>query len=179
RTVWTKIIRNNTAVDYLFDAEAYDFNYQYENRLPNRVKLYRGDEFATRCIYNTMNKDVITLGGERTKDEMCLHMATYYPRMNNLYGCMTLNSPDTWLAKMNSSPPFDYNQFKGWLQSLKWTPDRVAEWQEFYNTAPRMLIHGAAPNLQFNPLPKIPEYKDLKPVTCARDQTTPNQSPAT
>ncbi|CAF5011802.1 unnamed protein product, partial [Rotaria socialis] len=136
RTVWTKIIRNNTAVDYLFNAEAYDFNYQYENRLPNRVKLYRGDEFATRCIYNTMNKDVITLGGERTKDEMCLHMATYYPRMDNLYGCMTTNSPDAWLAKMNSSSPFDYNQLQEWLQSLKWTPERVAEWQEFYNTVP-------------------------------------------
>ncbi|CAF3360809.1 unnamed protein product [Rotaria socialis] len=179
RTVWTKIIRNNTAVDYLFNAEAYDFNYQYENRLPDRVKLYRGDEFATRCIYNTMNKDVITLGGERTKDEMCLHMATYYPRMDNLYGCMTTNSPDAWLAKMNISSPFDYNQLQEWLQSLKWTPERVAEWQEFYNTVPRIAIYGAAPNLQFNPLPRIPEYKDLKPVICTRDQTTPGQSPAT
>jgi hypothetical protein len=78
--MWTKIIRNKTAVEYLFNAESYQFNYQFENRLPKRIQLYpvdikmiifffssdffysvKGDEFATRCIYNTMNKDEITL----------------------------------------------------------------------------------------------------------------------
>jgi hypothetical protein len=38
--MWTKIIRNQTAVEYLFNAEAYQFNYQFENRLPKRIKLY-------------------------------------------------------------------------------------------------------------------------------------------
>lgn len=39
-SVWTKIIRNKTAVDYLFNAEAYDFNYQYENLLPKPIQLF-------------------------------------------------------------------------------------------------------------------------------------------
>ena len=39
-SVWTKLIRNNTAVQYLFNAEAYDFNYQFENRLPKPIKIY-------------------------------------------------------------------------------------------------------------------------------------------
>jgi len=38
--MWTKLIRNKTAVDYLFHAESYNFNYQFENRLPKRIKLY-------------------------------------------------------------------------------------------------------------------------------------------
>jgi hypothetical protein len=40
RSVWTKIIRNQTAVDYLFNGDAYDFNYQFANRLPQPIKLY-------------------------------------------------------------------------------------------------------------------------------------------
>ena len=39
-SVWTKIIRNKTAVEYLFNGEAYDFNYQFENTLPKPIQLY-------------------------------------------------------------------------------------------------------------------------------------------
>ena len=40
RSVWTKIIRNETAVDYLFNGEAYDFNYQFQNALLKPIQLY-------------------------------------------------------------------------------------------------------------------------------------------
>ncbi|CAF4327797.1 unnamed protein product, partial [Adineta steineri] len=60
-SMWTKLIRNNTAVQYLFNAEAYDFNYQFANRFPKGIQVYPGDEFATRCVYNTINKGEITL----------------------------------------------------------------------------------------------------------------------
>ena len=40
RSIWTKLIRNKTAIQYLSNAEAYNFNYQYENRLPKPIKLY-------------------------------------------------------------------------------------------------------------------------------------------
>jgi membrane associated rhomboid family serine protease len=39
-SVWTKIIRNKTAVQYLFNGESYDFNYQFENRLPKPIQLF-------------------------------------------------------------------------------------------------------------------------------------------
>jgi len=39
-SVWTKIIRNKTAVDYLFNGDAYSFNYQFENTLPKPIQLY-------------------------------------------------------------------------------------------------------------------------------------------
>ncbi len=38
--MWTKLIRNKTAVEYLFNAESYSFNYQFENRLPKRIQIY-------------------------------------------------------------------------------------------------------------------------------------------
>ena len=40
RSIWTKIIRNKTAERYLFNAEAYDFNYQFNNQLPEPVQLF-------------------------------------------------------------------------------------------------------------------------------------------
>ncbi|CAF4212369.1 unnamed protein product, partial [Adineta steineri] len=153
-SVWTKIIRDKKAVDYLFNAESYDFNYQFENRFPKPVQLYPikflisvGDEFATRCIYITMNKDEITLGGESTKDEMCLHMFTYYPRMNDFYSCMNANSEKAW----------------------KQTPESVRKWQEFYDNAPRLPIGGRARNYTLEELPRLPEYIDLKPSECKKD----------
>jgi hypothetical protein len=39
-SVWTKLIRNNTAVQYLFNADAFNFNYQFANRLPKPIKIY-------------------------------------------------------------------------------------------------------------------------------------------
>ncbi|CAF0997031.1 unnamed protein product [Adineta steineri] len=168
-SVWTKIIRDKKAVDYLFNGESYDFNFQFENRLPKPVQLYPGDEFATRCVYNTMNKDEITLGGERTKDEMCLHMFTYYPRMNNFYGCMNTNSQNAWKQAMNVTEPVeDYMKFQQWLRDLKWTPESINKWQEFYDNAPRLLIAGGAGNFTYEELPRLPEYIDLKPQECKK-----------
>ncbi|CAF0843332.1 unnamed protein product [Adineta ricciae] len=169
-SVRTKLIRNKAVVQDLFNAEAYDFNYQFVNQLPTPIKLYPGDEFATRCVYNTMNKNEITLGGERTKDEMCSHMFAYYPRMNNFYGCYMSNSVEAWKTMMNSSSTnFDEDKFKDWLLNQKWTPERVIQWQNFYNNASRKLMYGEAANLQFENFAGLPTYKDLTPEKCRKN----------
>ncbi|CAF4370643.1 unnamed protein product [Rotaria sp. Silwood2] len=54
------------AVQYLFNGDAYTFNYQFQNRLPQPITLYPGDELATRCIYSTTNKSVVTLVSSRS-----------------------------------------------------------------------------------------------------------------
>ena len=53
RSVWTKIIRNGVAVDYLFNGEAYDFNYQFENRLPKPVQLYPVRLVVIVCVHHS------------------------------------------------------------------------------------------------------------------------------
>ena len=42
-------------------------------------------------------------GGERTRDEMCFHMFTYYPRLSDLYSCVTVNDNSAWRDVMNTS----------------------------------------------------------------------------
>ncbi|CAF0896019.1 unnamed protein product [Adineta steineri] len=142
-SIWTKLIGNNTAIQYLFNAETYDFNYQFQNRLPKPIKLYPGDSFATRCIYNTMNKNVSTVGGERTRDEMCLHMFTYYPRMNDLYTCVTINDKSAWQDIMNTSSSIDNKIIKEWFLAKTWTSESKIQC-----------------------LPVLPTYEDLKPEGC-------------
>jgi len=166
RTVWTKIIRNGTAVEYLFNGEAYDFNYQFENRLPEPIKLYPGDELATRCIYSTTNKDTITLGGEATRDEMCLHMFTYYPRMKDMYGCIMFSPMEEWQTLLNVNGTIDYPTLKKLFQEKIWTNGDAEKWQKFYDTSPRTLIYGVAGNHTFERVSKLPEYKDFDPPQC-------------
>ncbi|CAF3448817.1 unnamed protein product [Rotaria sp. Silwood1] len=168
KTVWTKLIRNEKAVQYLFNADAFDSNYQFHNRLPKPIKLYPGDAFATRCVYQTMDKNDITLGGQRTKDEMCFNMFMYYPRMNNMYLCATINHPLAWQKLMNASAPPSYSVLGQWLRNLKWTPELAVQWQEFYNDATRLLLYGRSGQLQRQILQGIPTYKDFQPDICRK-----------
>ena len=46
KSVWTKIIRNGKAIDYLFNAESFDFNYQFENRLSKPIQLFQVKIFS-------------------------------------------------------------------------------------------------------------------------------------
>lgn len=40
RSVWTKLIRNQTAVQYLENVESYNFSYQFNSKLPEPIQLY-------------------------------------------------------------------------------------------------------------------------------------------
>jgi hypothetical protein len=51
---------------------------------------------------------------------------------------------------------------------LKWTPESIQQWQEFYNDAPRVVIFGQTGNFSFENITKLPEFKDLKASECKR-----------
>ncbi|CAF1402975.1 unnamed protein product, partial [Didymodactylos carnosus] len=103
----------------------------------------QGDELATRCVYSTTDKSIITLGGERTKDEMCLHYFLYYPRMKTFPSCLSSNSPEAWTKIMNiSKSTFDNEKLGIWLKELKWTPELLVQWQKFFNEASRTIEAG-------------------------------------
>jgi hypothetical protein len=38
--LWTKVVRNGTAVEYLFNAESYDPNHQFEHKLSQPITVY-------------------------------------------------------------------------------------------------------------------------------------------
>lgn len=56
-----------------------------------------------------------------------------------------------------------------WLARVAWTPQLVAEWQKFFNDAPRLVAGGVAGNMTYVSLPGPPPYEDRIPQPCARN----------
>lgn len=43
------------------------------------LKIHDGDILATTCMYNSEDRDDMTLGGRGSRDEMCVNFLAYYP----------------------------------------------------------------------------------------------------
>ncbi|CAF1548880.1 unnamed protein product, partial [Adineta ricciae] len=142
--------------------EAFDFDHQFANRLRKPIKIYPGDEFATRCVYNTINKDKITLGGQRTIDEMCSHTFSYYPFVDSLSACMTRIYLIAWKIQMNSSSMIDDLELEHTLRNLTWISQSANQWQTFYNEAQRVVAIFRGGEIESKILPNRPKYKDFK-----------------
>ncbi|CAF3997847.1 unnamed protein product [Adineta steineri] len=108
-----------------------------------------------------------TRGGERTKEEMCLHTFAYYPRMDDLSACFTMNTAESFQNMMYSlSSAYDMEHAKEWLLDIKWTPELAAQWQEYYNNAPRLSLFVREGHFVSEPLGLLPKYRDLEPTLC-------------
>jgi hypothetical protein len=76
----TTVIRNG--IEYpLVINDAYDFNYQTYDYVTPFFKLLPGDHINTQCVYTSLDRNLTTLGGIETTNEMCLSYIVYYPRM--------------------------------------------------------------------------------------------------
>ncbi len=56
-----------------------------------------------------------------------------------------------------------------------WTPELSQQWQQYYNTAPRMSIYTQGGQFQFEDMNTLPTYKDFDPIICQK-QIIPNNS---
>ena len=59
----------------------------------------QGDHLVSECSYNSMERSSITLGGQSTRDEMCLTYLFYWPRAP-LSLCHSKPSLDTILQSL-------------------------------------------------------------------------------
>ncbi|CAF2811760.1 unnamed protein product [Rotaria sp. Silwood2] len=133
---------------------------------PNGIAIPPG---VDRFIIDSYCPAETTKGGKSTKDEMCRQIFAYYPRMNDLYVCVTINSQESWKKIINSSESLlSIETLEKWLKELKWTPESVVQWQNFFNDASRLVVYGRTDNYKFINQDKLPEYKDLKPLECKR-----------
>ncbi len=62
--------------------------------------------------------------------------------------------------------PFNYQTVRQQLVNRKWTPELSKQWQEYYNTAPRLSVFASAGQLKVEPLGLLPKYKDFQVVQC-------------
>ncbi|XP_033106239.1 DBH-like monooxygenase protein 1 homolog [Anneissia japonica] len=90
--------RNGKLIDDLARDDNYDFNLQEIRLLPKQKTIKPGDDLVVTCTYGTMDRDNITVGGLRTKDEMCLVFLYYYPRQPNIVTCVSYESVDDYFT---------------------------------------------------------------------------------
>ncbi|CAF4821197.1 unnamed protein product [Rotaria sp. Silwood1] len=119
-----------------------------------------------RFVVDSYCPNKISYGGQRTQDEMCSHSFTYYPRINNVYVCMTCTHPEAWQTMRNETlVNYNYGDVMQWIKSIEWTPTIAAQWQEFFNNAPRHIYYGLTENLSWEKF-DMPKYKDLETESC-------------
>ncbi|EDV25402.1 uncharacterized protein TRIADDRAFT_55461 [Trichoplax adhaerens] len=79
--LYARHFRKGKELPLLAQNKHYDFNYQEVLYLRNEIKMLPGDSLAITCSYKTANRNTSTVGGEATKDEMCLNYVFYYPKL--------------------------------------------------------------------------------------------------
>eukprot|EP01084_Bolivina_argentea_P203171 347040_1 len=73
-------IRNGIELEPIEVNEAYDFDFQQYVPLKQERLLLPGDEIIVECEIDSSQVDVMTYGGEATKDEMCVTFFAVYPK---------------------------------------------------------------------------------------------------
>ncbi|KAJ9595614.1 hypothetical protein L9F63_013190, partial [Diploptera punctata] len=99
RKVRLRQIRNGVELPPIAADSNYDPNYQEFRQLVKPVQVHKGDHLIAECVYNSVGRSTITLGGLTSREEMCLVFGYYYPRMD-LSLCHSLPSLPTVLHSL-------------------------------------------------------------------------------
>ncbi|XP_055861079.1 DBH-like monooxygenase protein 2 homolog [Biomphalaria glabrata] len=98
-----EVIRDHARLLHLTNEETYNYDspqVSFFNEKP--VELLPGDEFTTRCEFNTSKRDKSTLFGEATNEEMCFGFLTYYPLENLSEDSCLGSGPDVMYCDPNT-----------------------------------------------------------------------------
>ncbi|ROT86052.1 putative MOXD1-like 2 [Penaeus vannamei] len=91
RKVRVRHLRDGRELEPIAQDNNYDFNYQEYRALntprtvlpvSGRCRVCGGDHLIGECTYNSRERSTITLGGFKTRDEMCLSFLFYWPRVD-------------------------------------------------------------------------------------------------
>lgn len=85
--------------------DQYDFNRQETDKLTTPVAIQPGDMLITRCTFNSMNKNVTTVGGMSTSNEMCYNFVAYYPKKDGVYTCASHDGCTTPASSAQKNTP--------------------------------------------------------------------------
>ncbi|KAJ8925001.1 hypothetical protein NQ315_001166 [Exocentrus adspersus] len=116
-------------------------HFQKIRRLKKPVKVLPGHVLITRCDYNTMNRENITLGGFEISDEMCVNYVHYYPH-TDLEVCKSSISDQAlttyfrYMKEWEAQPTSVTQGVSQNYKAIEWNKMRVQLLNEVYNEAP-------------------------------------------
>jgi len=87
---WTEQYRDGVFIGLIGEVMNYDFNSQ--KFVPISNVILPGDELITHCVWDSSKKNVTTVGGEATQNEMCVNALMYYPAIPALFTCWPQNT---------------------------------------------------------------------------------------
>lgn len=127
----------------------YSTHFQEIRLLDKPVNVQPGDALVNHCVFNTLDRKNITLGGYGINDEMCVNYIHYYPRIDlevckssvdtsdlfNYFNYLkrTHNQP---ISLVNNSEQLDEIHVTSAYQSIHWNQYQVQLLKEFYNQSP-------------------------------------------
>ena len=79
KRVWTSLIRDGQLAEVINADNHFDQMFQEIRHLKKPVNVRPGDAILNTCVYDTMDRTNMTLGGFSIRDEMCVNYIHYYP----------------------------------------------------------------------------------------------------
>ncbi|CAL4089777.1 unnamed protein product, partial [Meganyctiphanes norvegica] len=152
RKVRLRHLRKNKEFEPIVEDGNYNIDYQEYRELQQPRHIRPGDHLITECIYNSRERGTITLGGFKTRDEMCLSFLFYWPKVD-LSFCHSKPSLNTVLHSLGiqelstDSNPITIMQpeeLRG--KTLEWRLLNY-DWQDNFDNFQRVTSTGT-----FNPM---------------------------
>jgi hypothetical protein len=85
KSLWTEQFRDGALLGELGRHDPYAFDAQRVEPLDGELRP--GDGLTTHCIFDSTDRDVWTIGGGDTDQEMCLNYLWIYPPQPNMLLC--------------------------------------------------------------------------------------------
>lgn len=140
RKVITRIKRRDGTEDILNSDYHYESHFQEIRLLKNDINIYPGDTIINTCVYNTMDRNNMTLGGYGIRDEMCVNYIHYYPA-SKIEICKSSLRDDVleeFFKRMSQLDLANTSSFKTTnenFNSIRWTPLTSSILKELYDTS--------------------------------------------
>jgi hypothetical protein len=77
--IFADVWRDGAPVGSIGVDDPFDFNTQ--KFMPADIDIAPGDSIQTHCIFDSSERDNVTLGGVGSLDEMCINFMMYYPKV--------------------------------------------------------------------------------------------------
>lgn len=111
KSIKVGVVRNGTELQPLARDRSIDSSYLEYRTFENAVRVLPGDDLTVECVYNSLDKPKLTLGGFETQQEVCQATLIYYPRQEKLTMCQSKPKTKNFLKalsidKLQNFPPF-------------------------------------------------------------------------
>ncbi|XGW34056.1 hypothetical protein V3C99_018096, partial [Haemonchus contortus] len=79
RRIFTSHYREGVKIGEINRDDHYNTKWQHLAHIRPYVHILQGDTLSTTCVYETLSKNEVTLGGYGIKEEMCVNYLYYFP----------------------------------------------------------------------------------------------------